>query len=91
LMDLRIAHQLGVEEVKRRIESAAREHDVSIEPAADGVSGVLEKAAPFLGKVRARYEIREGELALELIDRPKLLPEATLRRMLEQELARFLD
>jgi hypothetical protein len=90
-MEIHVAHQLGGEEVRARIEAAAREHDVSIEPAGDGVSGVLEKAAPFVGKVRARYEIRAAELTLEVIDRPKLLPEATLRRMLEQELARFLS
>jgi len=89
-MEIRVAHELEVEQVRGRIESAAREHEVSIEPAADGASGVLEKAAPFLGKVRARYAIRAGELALEVIERPRLLPEATLRRMLEQELARIL-
>ena len=89
-MDIRIAHELEIDEVRRRIESAAKEHDISVEEGADGISGVLEKAAPFLGKVRAQYDIRSDELALQVIDRPKMLPEGTLRRMLETELARFL-
>lgn len=89
-MELRFPHTLGTDEAKKRLESAAREHDMTLDWASDGSSGTIEKKAPMMGAVQASYIVREDVLEVVVIKRPKLLPEGTLRRMLEDELARLL-
>ncbi len=89
-MEVRVAHQLAVQEVARRIRGAAERHDVEFTPGADETRGVLSKNAGFLGTVRAEYTIEADALVVIVRDRPAFLPEGTLRRMLEQELNKLV-
>jgi hypothetical protein len=89
-MQVRVAHSLGAAEARSRVEAAARRHGVALAAGADGMSGTLEKSAAFVGKVRASYRIEPDALEVRVLERPMLLPEATVRRMLEEELARLL-
>jgi len=90
-LEILLPHALAPGEVGRRLAHAASKHDVALTPAANGLSGTLEKAAPLLGVVRASYEIRGNDVLLRVTQRPKLLPEGTLRRALERELGRLLE
>ena len=85
-MEVRVPHTLSSEEVARRITAAADKHDVEFTPDATGLRGTLAKDAGFLGAVRANYAIEKHALVVVVDQRPAFLPEATLRRMLEDEL-----
>jgi hypothetical protein len=89
-MEIRVAHALAREELARRIRAAAERHDVEVSPGADEHSGTLAKDAGFLGSVRAEYSIETLALVVVVRDRPAFLPEATLRRVLEAELAKLV-
>jgi len=89
-MKLNLPHALAPAEAARRLAEAARELDVTLTPEADGLGGELERSAPLIGSVRARYRVLEAEVEIEVTRRPGLLPEGTLRRMLEEELGRRL-
>ena len=89
-MELRISHDLEPGEVGLRLERLAGEHDITLSPSNDGLSGELQKKVMFLGAVRARYRIAAGHLELEVTARPAGLGEGALRRMLEDELTRAL-
>jgi hypothetical protein len=89
-MKMIVPHGLGLDEARRRVAKAATEHDLELEPSADGLNGTLTKSAPFLGRVHAQYTLTATALELELLERPALLPEGTLRRMIEDELGRVL-
>ena len=90
-LEILLPHALAPGEVGRRLASAANKHDVTLTPAANGLSGTLEKSAPLIGIVRASYEIRGNDVLLRVTERPKLLPEGTIRRALERELGRLLE
>jgi hypothetical protein len=89
-MEIRIAHALAPVELSRRILAAAERHDVELTPGVDPLRGQLSKDAGFLGRVRAEYSIEAEVLVVVVRDRPGFLPEATLRRMLETELAKLV-
>jgi diaminopimelate epimerase len=90
-LEILVPHALAAGEVGRRLARAAKEHAVELAPAANGLSGTLQKSAPLIGVVRASYEIRGDDVLLRVLERPRLLPEGTLRRALERELARLLE
>jgi hypothetical protein len=87
---LSVEHGLDLDEARRRLAQAAERHDLEFVAAPDGMSGTLAKSAPFLGRVRASYRLGAKALDVEVLERPSLLPEATLRRMIEDELRRVL-
>jgi len=89
-MEVRISHSLPTAELARRIQHAATRHDVEFTPGPDGLRGTLAKNAGFLGSVRADYGIETNALVVTVRDRPAFLPEATLRRMLEEELGKLV-
>jgi len=89
-MDIHIGHDLEPGEVQRRLERLAGDHGIVLSPAPDGLSGELQKKVMLVGAVRARYQIATAHLQLEVTKRPAGLPEGTLRRLLEDELARAL-
>lgn len=89
-MELRVPHALSAPELARRLLAAAQTHDIDVKPAADGRSGVIAKDAGFLGKVRASYAIEPDALVVQVSEAPAFLSEASLRRMLEDELGKLV-
>jgi hypothetical protein len=89
-MEIRVPHQLAPEELARRIAAAADRHELEFVPDASGASGTLAKDAGFLGTVRARYSLEKDALLVVVSERPAFLPEATLRRMVEDELKKLV-
>lgn len=89
-MEIRVPHTLSSQELARRIAAAADRHEVEFTPNADGKGGVLSKDAGFLGTVRAQYSIEAQALVVLVSEKPAFLPEATLRRMLEDELKKLV-
>ncbi len=89
-MEVRVRHTLSTQELARRIRASAQRHDVEFTPGADEMRGVLAKSAGFLGTVRAEYAIEPDILVVNVTERPSLLPEGTLRRMIEDELGKLV-
>jgi hypothetical protein len=88
LIEVRIPHQLARAEAKTRFEALAQRRNVVITSAGDGFSGTIEKTVPFIGSAKASYEIAADALLVRVLEAPAFLGEATLRRMLEDELGR---
>ena len=86
MIDVRVPHQLTRVEAKARFEELARKKSIAIASAPDGFSGTIEKSVPFIGSAKASYEIAADALLVRVIEAPAFLSEATLRRMLEDEL-----
>lgn len=85
-----VPHAESKAKVRERILALAAEHSVRIESDDGAAHGLLAKTIPFLGRAAVRYEIRDGAVALELVDRPRGLPEELVKRTLVDELARAL-
>lgn len=85
-----VPHSDSKPKVRERILALAAKHSVKVE-ADDGADhGLLAKTLPFLGRAAVRYEIRERVVALELVERPRGMPEEMIKRALIDELARAL-
>lgn len=89
-MEVEVEHGLGREQAAERVQAAAQKHGVEIEASPDGTEGTLVHAAPLVGKVRARYTVTDSALRVEVLDRPRLIPEGVLRRMIEEEIGKLL-
>jgi hypothetical protein len=85
-----VPHSEPKSKVRERILALAARHSVRVESDDGTTHGVLAKTIPFLGRAAVRYEIRERSVALELVDRPRGLPEELVKRTLVDELARAL-
>jgi hypothetical protein len=90
VIEVRIAHALGRDGAKQRLEALARSKSVDLALDGDGYGGTVEKALPFLGKASARVAIEERAIVVTVLEVPRFLSEATLRRGLEDELGRAL-
>ncbi|MBI5432595.1 MAG: diaminopimelate epimerase [Planctomycetes bacterium] len=86
-----VPHAEPMAKVRERILALAARHSVRVESDDGTTHGVLAKTIPFLGRAAVRYEIRERSVALELVDRPRGLPEELVKRTLVDELARALE
>jgi hypothetical protein len=89
-MEIRVPHALESAELAARLAAAAQLHDVELIAAADGKSGTVTKNAGLLGAVRAQYSIEAAELVVLVTDRPSFVPEPSLRRVIEDELAQLV-
>lgn len=85
-----VPHRDSKTKVRERILALASRHSVRVEADDGATHGVLAKTIPFLGRAAVRYEIRERAVALEVVDRPRGLPEELVKRTLVDELARAL-
>ena len=88
-MEVRIEHALEPDAIVERLAAAVREHDIELTAEGDGRAGQLEKATP-LGTVRASYEIGADVVVVTVLQKPAFLPEGTVRRLLEENLAEAL-
>jgi hypothetical protein len=88
LIEVRIPHHLSRAEAKARFDALAQRRSIVNAAAADGFSGTIEKTVPFIGSAKASYEITADALIVRVLEAPAFLSEATLRRMLEDELGR---
>jgi len=88
MMEIRIEHALEAGEVQRRIAQVAERNDISLE-VVEELTGRLEKKVMLMGAVRASYTIAVDHLRVDVTEYPAML-EGTLRRLLEDELARAL-
>jgi hypothetical protein len=86
VIDLTFTHSLPPQEVARRIQRTCVRHDIAHAGAEDGLSGELSKKVAMLGSVRASYRVDPGTLRVQVLEAPPLMPEATLRRLLSEEL-----
>ena len=89
-VEIRIPHRLGPEEAAARIVALAGDHDVGLAPDPDGRSGTIEKTTP-LGAVRGTYAVEGDEVVVTIEKKPAFLPEATVRRVLEENLRAALS
>lgn len=89
-MEIRVVHALSTDELARRIRAEADRHDVGLTEREEGRRGELVKDAGFLGTVRAEYAIEVRELVVVVRERPAFLPEGSLRRTLEEALAKLV-
>ena len=87
-MEIRVEHTLELVEVQRRLARVAEQNGIAIEPV-DERSGRLQKNVTLVGAVRASYTIAADHLHVDVTEYPAML-EATLRRMLADELKRAL-
>lgn len=90
-MEVRIPHRLEAVELARRMKAQADKDEVEMRPAADGLSGVMSKDAGFLGRVEAHYSILPDALLVRVTERPSFLPEASLRRTIEEQLHKLVE
>ena len=88
MIEVRIPHHLARAEAKARFDALAQKKSVVSSTAADGFSGTIEKTVPFIGSAKANYEIEADALIVRVLEAPAFLSEATLRRMLTDELGR---
>ena len=86
MIEIRVPHALGLERARERLETFARERAVRLTADPGGLTGTVEKNAPFTGVVRARYEVLADAIELKVDELPAWLPEQTMRRLLEGEL-----
>lgn len=86
MIELRVTHALDEQAVRSRLETLARHHGVQIAQPIGAQPGSLEKDLGILGRVRAEFDLRPGEIVLRVDRAPALLGEANLRRLLEREL-----
>jgi len=83
-------HALGLAEARRRlVEESVRQGIEVLFDSADPNSGEVAAASP-LGKVRARFQIREADIAVELIKKPAFVPESLVQGALEDGLTKLL-
>lgn len=87
---VRVAHSLGRDGAKQRLDKLAQHHGIALEFAADGYSGELEKSVAFIGKARATFIVEQDALTVHVVEAPTFLSEETVRRKLEEELSRVL-
>jgi hypothetical protein len=88
LIEVRIPHRLARAEAQSRLQALAQRRSVVLTTAPDGLSGTIEKTVPFIGSAKASYEVAADALLVRVLEAPAFLSEATLRRMLEDELGR---
>ncbi|MCZ6596434.1 MAG: hypothetical protein O7B99_02225 [Planctomycetota bacterium] len=84
-VEIRIPHRLALEEAAARIVALAGDHDVGLVPDPDGRGGSIEKATP-VGAVHGRYVVEGDAVVVTIEKKPAFLPEATVRRVLEENL-----
>ncbi|MEM7307107.1 MAG: hypothetical protein AAF682_10580 [Planctomycetota bacterium] len=85
-MEIRIDHSLAEDEVARRIANLSEKYE--IEHASEdetGRVGSLKKSTGF-GEVEAGYRIEAAALVIDVRSKPAFLPEAMIRRALEDNL-----
>lgn len=84
------AHSLGRDEARRRLleESVRQGVEVELDPT-DPYSGEVSAASP-LGKVRARFQIREADLEVSLVKKPAFVPESLVQGALVDGLTELL-
>ena len=85
---VRIVHKLSREDARRRLEALAQREGIELDLDPGGFSGTVQKKVPLVGKARAGFVIEEVVLVVRVLEAPKFLSEATLRRTLEDELGR---
>ena len=88
MIEVRIPHRLARAEAQSRLEALAQRRSVVLTTASDGLSGTIEKTVPFIVSAKASYEVAADALLVRVLEAPAFLSEATLRRMLEDELGR---
>lgn len=86
-MEIRITHTLEPDAAAARLAELARDNDIELEldDDAGGRAGRLAKSTPF-GAVSGRFRMEPGEVVITIEKRPAFLPEATVRRLLEENL-----
>ncbi len=90
MLEVRIPHSLSREDASKRFESLAHKKGIAIEVARDGYHGTISKSVPFIGSAKAEYDIESDAVTVRVLEAPAFLGEATMRRMLEDELGRVL-
>jgi hypothetical protein len=90
VIEVRIPHSLSRDDANKRFESLAHKKGIAIEVARDGFHGTISKTVPFLGSAKAEYEVESGAVTVRVLEAPAFVSEATMRRMLEDELGRVL-
>ena len=88
-MHLRIEHQCGAEEARRRLEGLAQQHGIELQSDGPG-SGRLAHKTP-MGAVKARYVIGEDAVEVEIEKKPAFLPAQLVKRSVEDGLREILD
>lgn len=84
-MEVRVPHQLELDEAVRRILTAAETLELSMRPGKDPHSGRVTKETP-LGAVEASWRALESEVLVTIENKPAFLPGATVERMLRDGL-----
>ena len=90
-MEIRVAHSLERALAAERVRAAAARHDVRPEdPSREtDYGGALQKDTP-LGSVRATWIATASEVVVCIEGVPAFVPEATVRRLLEDGLRQVL-
>ncbi len=89
VMEVVVAHQLGLEQAVMRFERLAERHGIELEgreQAADGWRARAAKSLGFLGAVRAQCAIDAARVRVEVESAPAALGASMLAGMLEREL-----
>jgi hypothetical protein len=85
------AHDLGVDEARRRLVAESTNQDVAVSfDATDPNRGEVSATSP-LGAVRARFVIGPREIAVEVFKKPAFVPEGMVRAEIERGLTKLLS
>jgi hypothetical protein len=87
--EVRVEHALPLEVARERFAELARRNGVAV-VSADGLRGTLERALPFVGKLRGEFEVGGREVVVRVLEAPAFPSAETVRRMVADELRKVL-
>lgn len=90
MITARIQHQLGAAGARTRLEQFFELKQIESTWEADGRSCVIAKALPLVGLAKARVELSDDAVAVEVLQAPAFPSAATIQRLIVDELTRAL-
>jgi hypothetical protein len=88
--EIRVAHRLGREGARERLQALAARHGIAVE-SADGFRGTLQKSLPLVGAVRAEFEVLDQALVVRIVQAPAFPSIETIRRKVSEELGKIVS